>query len=351
MLWRRPAPVRSLLVSNCHRYSSAVTKTAEPLRILFCGSDEFSIASLRALSKARRDVPELIESIDIVHRPAKPTGRGGKRLRPVPIQEVAKEELRLNTHAIDTFTGWTPPVPIHLVIAVSFGLFVPPRILNLARYGGLNVHPSLLPDLRGPAPIHHALLKERPSTGVSIQTLHPKHFDRGTILAQTPPPGIQLMPGTTTAELTETLANQGAGMLVDVLKSGAFVPPLEDVGWYSSSDRPIHHAEKITKKHREIDFNKDALHDILKVHRVIGAPYCLLPNGARLILDTIADQEDTISAPSKVSFMAEDGTGSIIVRLGNGEALRIDRSTYEGGKTGQGNARLIRLINNKLLEI
>jgi len=59
------------------------------------------------------------------------------------------EELGLNIHEIPTFTGWSPPrygeEAISLVIAVSFGLLVPPRILNIATYGGLNVHPSLLP--------------------------------------------------------------------------------------------------------------------------------------------------------------------------------------------------------------
>jgi len=66
----------------------------------------------------------------------------------VPIKDMAME-LKLPTHEIATFTGWKPPVygteSMSLVIAVSFGLLVPPRILNLATYGGLNVHPSLLP--------------------------------------------------------------------------------------------------------------------------------------------------------------------------------------------------------------
>ena len=83
MLWKLPAPVRSLILSNCRRYSSTSsdTTTREPLRILFCGSDDFSIASLRKLLHAQRDAPGLIESIDVVHRPAKPTGRGLKELR------------------------------------------------------------------------------------------------------------------------------------------------------------------------------------------------------------------------------------------------------------------------------
>lgn len=79
MLWRLPPSVRSLLVSNCCRHSS--TKSADPLKVLFCGADEFSIKSLRALSDAKQADPKLIKSIEVVHRPGKPTGRGLKVIR------------------------------------------------------------------------------------------------------------------------------------------------------------------------------------------------------------------------------------------------------------------------------
>ena len=91
MFWQLPAPVRVLVAGTCHRsavrgYSvttGAATRLLDPppLRILFCGSDEFSIASLRALNEAKHEDPSLIKSIDVVHRPAKPTGRGLKTLR------------------------------------------------------------------------------------------------------------------------------------------------------------------------------------------------------------------------------------------------------------------------------
>lgn len=360
MLWRLPAPVRSFLASDCRRYSSTTAKTADPLRILFCGSDEFSIASLRALSQAKREVPRLIDSIDVVHRPAKPTGRGLKALREgnlaphyadtsvdselVPIQAVATEELGLNTHVIDTFTGWKPPVHVDLVIAVSFGLFVPPRILNLAKYGGLNVHPSLLPDLRGPAPIHHALLKGRTYTGVSVQTLHPKHFDRGVVLAQTNP-GIQINLGTTPANLTGKLGEQGAKMLVDVIKSRAFVPPLKDVGWYGKSGEPIDHAEKITKQHKYIDFSKASLEDILTIQRVLGEPWCLLPNGERLILNKVNETEMTDECNHKPGLWVQAGIKTPVAKAACGRIVSIEQSTYPGTKTGQGNARLLRILS------
>lgn len=68
-------------VDACRWYSTASTKHADPLRILFCGSDDFSIKSLLALHQARQDTPGLIDEIHVAHRPAKPTGRGLKVLR------------------------------------------------------------------------------------------------------------------------------------------------------------------------------------------------------------------------------------------------------------------------------
>lgn len=145
------------------RFSSS--KALEPLRILFCGSDDFSITSLQALYNEARQESDFIKSIDVVCRPGKRTGRGLKTLREglirrllllllrspqaVPIKRAA-EQLQLPVHEIDTFTGWKPPIvsnhEFNLVIAVSFGLLIPPRILQAAKFGGLNVHPSLLPE-------------------------------------------------------------------------------------------------------------------------------------------------------------------------------------------------------------
>ncbi|KAF1849588.1 Formyltransferase [Cucurbitaria berberidis CBS 394.84] len=346
MLWRLPASVRSLVLPTCHRYSSTVasSRIPEPLRILFCGSDEFSIASLRALNGVKHDAPQLIDSIHVVHRPAKPAGRGLRTLREVPIKQVSTNELALPTHAIDTFTGWTPPTPINLAIAVSFGLFVPPRILGLARYGGLNVHPSLLPDLRGPAPIEHALLRRREYTGVSIQTLHSKQFDRGTILAQTPAPGIRVPPGLNAVLLEEQLARTGAEMLVDVLKTHRFAPPLEDVGWYDTSDGPIDHAPKITKKDRFIDFSVNTIENILSIQHALGDSWCILPNGDRLIIHKIADTGKIDERGGEPGIWVQKGYDYPLFRDASGKTGVILESTYAGFKAGQGNAKLLRMF-------
>lgn len=132
---------------------SSISKIqSEPLRILFCGSDDVSVACLNALDNERRHGTSTIQSIDVVCRPQKKSGHGGKTVRKRPVVDAA-QSLELPLHEIDTFTGWDAPVysespcKINLIIAVSFGLFVPPRLLNGALYGGLNVHPSLLPEL------------------------------------------------------------------------------------------------------------------------------------------------------------------------------------------------------------
>ncbi|KAJ4294555.1 Methionyl-tRNA formyltransferase [Kalmusia sp. IMI 367209] len=342
MLWRLPASVRSFLDPGSRTYSSTVTATIPPLRILFCGSDDFSIPSLHALSRAQREVPELIESIDVVHRPAKRTGRGLKTLREVPISRAASQE-HCASHVIDTFTGWTPPSRVDLIIAVSFGLFVPPRILNLAKYGGLNVHPSLLPDLRGPAPIQHALLKSREFTGISIQTLHPSEFDRGIILAQTPSPGIRIPSWASFEDLNTLLADEGADMLVNVLKSRAFVPPLKDVGWYKDSGGPVDHAEKILKGHRQVDFLTATMQEILAIKLACGDPWYQLPNGDRVILNEMSES-NTVSEESRKGLWVPEGSDIPLARTACGRVLKIEKSTYEGGKIRGGNSRLIRVL-------
>ncbi|KAJ5468607.1 hypothetical protein N7475_006359 [Penicillium sp. IBT 31633x] len=252
-LCKKPLILRGLI------FRSYATKTSDPLRILFCGSDDFSIAHLKALHAYHLKQPECISSIDVF--PA------------VPIKAAASA-LSLPVHEIDTFTGWKPPISpnghINLVIAVSFGLLVPPRILNGTKYGGLNVHPSILPAFRGPAPLHHTLLAGRTTTGVTVQTLHPKKFDHGLILSQTPAPGFEIPnpESCTVRELVDFIAPKGAQMLVDTIEKGLFVPPVSIAAVEQAGE--LTHASKITPEDRHIDWANWTLTEISRRDRVIG---------------------------------------------------------------------------------
>jgi methionyl-tRNA formyltransferase len=276
----------------------------------------------------------------------------------VPIKKVATEELELPTHIIDTFTGWTPPIQYNLIIAVSFGLFVPPRILNLAEYKGLNVHPSLLPDLHGAAPIHQTIMKRRPFTGLTVQTLHPEKFDGGTILAQSPKPGIECSKETNLAELTTLLADKGGDMLVKVLKTGAFVPPLKDVGWYAQSGGPIEHAEKIEKKHWHIDFSKSTMDEITTIVRAGGVPWTTLENNTRVLLHHIWPTNYTCpeNVPTGIwhpdishVFVNREATPkrSLMARAACGGIMQIKNVTIDGGKANGGYDRFKKLYGKK----
>ncbi|MCJ1415780.1 Methionyl-tRNA formyltransferase [Xylographa parallela] len=271
----RSLPRKSLWIlwKSCNLLTQRrlVTQSADPLRILFCGADEFSIASLKALHRERLVNPDLIKSLDVVCKVGKKYGRGLKKVREVPIV-VTAQELSLPLHQLETFTGWQCPRPdgqkINLVIAVSFGLLIPPRILENAKYGGINVHPSLLPDFRGAAPIHWALLHDCKATGITLQTLHHRHFDRGNILLQTPHPGLEIPnPDVITpTELSAFLAPKGAEILLRGLRESVFLSE-PDPEPTSGLTRP---APKITPEDRHIDWGKWSAREILRRHRVIG---------------------------------------------------------------------------------
>ncbi|BFZ59872.1 hypothetical protein YB2330_000893 [Saitoella coloradoensis] len=105
--------------------------------------------------------------------------------------------------------------PFNLAIAVSFGLLIPNEVLTQLRWGGTNIHPSLLPMYRGPAPIHHALMNGDAYTGVTIQTLDPKEFDNGRILEQE---RVDIPPDATFENLKNMLAEKSGNMLVDFVR-------------------------------------------------------------------------------------------------------------------------------------
>ncbi|KJZ79595.1 hypothetical protein HIM_01064 [Hirsutella minnesotensis 3608] len=335
------------------------SKTGDPLRILFCGSDAFSCASLRALHREHVQNRRLVEALDVMVLPPKRTGRGLKQLRQVPCKAVA-EELGLRIHQRETFRNWELPAGTNLVVVVSFGLFVPPRILGSTKYGGLNVHPSLLPDLRGPAPLHHAMLRGDQHFGITLQTLDDKNFDHGMVLAQTPAPGIPLQPDATLQQVLDEAAEAGARMLVQGLRDGVHIPPRLDVGWKAAEleARPLTHAPKVAKADAQIDWTGwTSGDDFARRIRVLSSvwTHAIDDKGAqrRLIwLDAApapGDDDVASAAPGcrgSLVFAQLDGqgarreaarnavldeaTGACAVCLGEGRWVRVTRVKVEG---------------------
>ena len=318
----------------------------EKLRILFCGADRFSVAHLDALHAESKSTDSNISTINVVTRTDKRTGRGLKQITSPPIKSEAVK-LGLPLYQIDTFTGWTPP-PTDLIIAVSFGLLVPARIINASKYGGINVHPSLLPDLRGAAPVHWAIMLGRKHTGVTIQSLHPQKFDEGVILDQTPAPGIPV--NHTWGGLTDTLAAFGAEMLINAIRTRLYVQPYVPLPPRRFDEIAL--APRIASEHRQVDFNTLSAEDILRrknaLHKLHSFAQTSTGERIRLVMSwdmhELDEEVPDIHAifkwqPIGQPFAIETREGEIIrgggilVNTVDGKTLCIPKVTVEGHPT------------------
>ena len=198
--------------------------TTQDLRIVFLGTPLFSVPTLERLIE--RDY----QIVAVYTQPDRPAGRSGQPA-PTPVKRVALEhglpvyqprslrrpeaQEELRAHAPD------------MLVLAAYGLILPQPVLDIPRYGGLNVHPSLLPRHRGPAPIVGALLAGDTETGVTIMLMD-AGMDTGPLLTQRRFP---INEHDTTASLTGKLAEFGADLLVDTIEpwtQGSLTPQLQD---------------------------------------------------------------------------------------------------------------------------
>ncbi|SMN20966.1 similar to Saccharomyces cerevisiae YBL013W FMT1 Methionyl-tRNA formyltransferase, catalyzes the formylation of initiator Met-tRNA in mitochondria [Maudiozyma saulgeensis] len=216
------------------QYYSVVRK---PLDVLFFGTDEFSARSLITLQKLAIEQPQVLAKLQLVTRPPKWCGRQHSILKIPPVIEAFKPATPLfcdtRQEMLDILVPWLSSCPTEhdkMLVAVSYGKLIPAELISMADYS-LNVHPSLLPKYKGSAPIQHALLNGDAMTGVSVQTLHPEKFDRGSVVARTPEISIDTLLGNATSHegtwKTDTLINElgvvGAALLRDVLINKSYM--------------------------------------------------------------------------------------------------------------------------------
>ncbi|CAH6722269.1 hypothetical protein CLIB1444_08S05644 [[Candida] jaroonii] len=124
-----------------------------------------------------------------------------------------------------------------LAVAVSYGALIPSQFLSKLPFGGLNVHPSLLPRYSGASPIQYALMNDDSETGVTVQTLHPTKFDRGDILLQSHP--IPILNNDDYQSLESKLAEKGGELLAQVIDSKLYIdkPNIQSTYSYSPTSK------------------------------------------------------------------------------------------------------------------
>lgn len=180
-------------------------------RIIFFGTDDFSVPSLRAL------IEKKIVVATVVTKPDAPSGRG-KQLSKPPVA-IAAQECGINVlqpeELDDDFLEQLKQIEADIGVLVSYGKILPKEVIDIFPHGIINVHPSLLPKYRGPSPIEAAILNGDKVTGVTLMELD-NEMDAGPIYLQD---SIKLDQTETRTDLYEKLSTIGANMLSENLEA------------------------------------------------------------------------------------------------------------------------------------
>ncbi|KAH6578035.1 hypothetical protein BASA50_000223 [Batrachochytrium salamandrivorans] len=263
--WHVPAILCGSLYNQIHCFSNTTTQLTK-YNILYFGTDDFSVTCLEAILKKRDSI---IKSIQVVTPPdninAKLT-----RNREVPLKQFCKSSNIVCEDAPPkTLSGWQLPSPINgdsfdIAIVVSFGYFLPKRIIQSFSKAAINVHPSLLPKYRGASPIQHAIINGDEETGVSIIELSAEKFDAGRILKQS---HTKVSPGTFFDDLHTKLAIQGGQDLADTIEHLAHYQRQAKV----QDESLVTHAPRFDKSAANVRWHEHTAEHIYTMHRAIGS--------------------------------------------------------------------------------
>ena len=216
------------------------------MKIAFMGTPEFAVTVLAGLLGSEHEVGL------VVTQPDKAKNRG-KKIQYTPVKELAlehgitvlqPERVRGNEEFLEQLTEYAPDI----IVVVAYGQIIPKEILELPKYGCVNVHASLLPRLRGAAPIQRAILEGDEETGVTIMQMA-EGLDTGDMLTR----DSVKIGNMNYSELHDKLAEIGSGLLLRTLpliESGEVEPEVQD-------DSKSSYAKMIFKQEGKIDFSKE----------------------------------------------------------------------------------------------
>ena len=278
------------------------------MRIVFMGTPDFAVQSLDALVQAGHIVAAVIT------QPDRPKGRGNK----LAFSEVKTRALKLGllvyqpTNVKDAaFLELLKSFEADVIVVVAYGRILPQEILDLPKYGCINVHGSLLPAYRGAAPIQRAVLDGCRESGVTIMQMD-AGMDTGDILMQG---SVPIGEEDTSGTMFEKLAVLGGELLVktlDALAEGTLEPRKQ-------AEEQATYAARILKEDEAIDWNKPAHEIFCQIRGLAPAPGAYtMWNGGRLKIwkSRIQERESgkmpgTVVAVGKDSFTVQTGQGCL----------------------------------------
>ena len=270
----------------------------DKLKILFMGTPEFSVNVLNGLI-------DNYDVVGVVTQPDKEVGRH-KEIKFSPVKEVAlKHNIPIfqPKHIKEEYKELLE-LDFDMIITCAYGQIIPTILLDYPKYGAINVHASLLPKLRGGAPIHKAIINNYPSTGVTIMYMAPE-MDSGDIISQVETP---IYKEDNLESLHDRLSVMGTKLLLDTIPnivSGNIerIPQNED---------EVTYAWNITREEEHIDFNKsviDIFNQIRGLSPVPGSYAILDGNVVKIYASRISDSFFTSLENGEIGKIYKDGIG------------------------------------------
>lgn len=281
------------------------------------GTPDFAVPCLKSLCENGHEVKAVFT------QPDKPKGRGYKTI-PTPVKVCAMkydipiyQPLSLkNGEDAETAFDVLEKLSPELIVVAAYGQILPQNILDLPKYGCINIHASLLPEYRGAAPIQRCILDGKTETGITSMKME-AGLDTGDMLIKK---SLSIGENETASELHDRLSELGAEILLETIteiENGTLKPEKQD-------DSKACYAKMITKDMSRINFNETAQ----TVHNIIrGITGFTMLEGKRLkIYKSVIEGES--SAPAGSISNPDNFT----VACGDGKCVRFTEIQYEGGK-------------------
>lgn len=288
------------------------------MRILFMGTPDFALFTLKALCEAGENI------VGVVTQPDKPKGRGYE-LQPPPVKVYATEKglpvYQPLTFKDGAFENELKALAPDLIVVVAYGKILPKYVLDFPKYGCVNVHGSLLPAYRGAAPMQRAIIDGCLETGVTTMQMA-EGLDTGDMLIVR---RVPIGENDNFEDIHDALGAAGAEALletVNALRAGTLVAEKQD-------DSKATYAAKILKEDCLLDFTKPAktVHDLARGLSPIPLSFTHTPDGKLLkVIETRISKQKTDAAPGTVIAL----DGCVTVACGEGTAIEIHRLLPEG---------------------
>lgn len=296
------------------------------MRIIFIGTSSFGVPILKKLISLNKDI------VAVITQPDRPSGRG-KKIQATPIKTLAVESrLYLfqpedinSKNAVEEIDRLYPD----LIILVAYGQILSGSILRLPTLGCLNIHPSLLPEYKGPAPINWTIIRGEQETGITFLFMNEK-IDAGDIIFQKK---ITILPDENFEQLSLRLANESANLLEGLIKSIEKeeyhrIPQPKDMFFY---------ARKINKDDCRLNWNKKGIEIYNLIRGVSPSPGAFTEfrgkrikiNEANLIKKEEVNSNNLQQKPGVIAGIDKKG---IIVITGDSNYIGLKRLTPAGSR-------------------